>query len=105
VRRPAHLSAAKDEAIGCELDEEPPDEFDEVSSEEARVQEDLPPAPPVHACRRPLQPHCVAIGDSERREECRERVADKGRVEVIQIARADNDEDGEDRRHHDPPNR
>ena len=60
-----------------------------------RAKNDLPAAPPVHPRRRPLQPHRVAIGDAEGREQRRERVADQRRVEVRQVARADHDQAAE----------
>src|SRR4029453_18525960 len=57
-----------------------------------RGQKYLPAAPPVHARWRPLQPHRVAIGDSEGREERGERVANESRVEMLETARSDADE-------------
>ena len=49
------------------------------------------------ARRRPLQPHGVAVGDAEGGEERGERVADERGVEVLQVARAD-DDGGRERR-------
>ena len=53
--------------------------------------------------RRPLQPHRVAVGDAEGREQRRERVADERRVEVREVARAKDDKDDESERDDDCP--
>ena len=91
VREPAQPAAPEDEAVGGELEQRAAAQADGVAGQRAAREERLPAAPPVHARRRPLQPHRVAIGDAERREERREGVADERRVEVLQVARADDD--------------
>ena len=76
---------------------------DGVAPEAARTEERLPPPPPVDARRRAPEPHRVAVRQPERGEEDGERVPHQGRVEVLEVPRADDDEDGEDRRHTESP--
>jgi hypothetical protein len=63
-----------------------------------RIEKDLPTTPPVHSRRRTLEPHGVAVGNAKGREKRRERVTDQRRIEVIEIAGAENDQHRKDRR-------
>ena len=78
-------------ALAGKLQQRAASQADRVAGQRSPREERLPPATPVHARRRTLQPHRVAIADPERGEERRERVADERRVEVLQVSRPDDD--------------
>jgi hypothetical protein len=108
VRDAAQGAAPEDEAVGCELQQEAPSDFQRVRAEEARLQENPPTPAPVHSRRRPVQPHRITVGDAEGGEERGERVADQRGVEVIESPGSvdDSGQDGrEDRalRRRNPP--
>jgi hypothetical protein len=42
-----------------------------------------------------MQPHRIAVGDGERGEEDGKGIADQSGVEMLQVSRADNDQDGQ----------
>jgi hypothetical protein len=62
-------------------------EFDDVAADEPRVQEHFPAATPVHSRWRALEPHGIAVGDAEGREERCEGITDQRRIEPLGAAR------------------
>ena len=95
---PRSAAAAEDETVGGHVDSGALRQRRDVRSRTTAREERLPAAPPVHSRRRPIDPHRVAIGDAEHGEERGEGVADERRVEVREVARADDDGGGEQQR-------
>src|SRR5690606_39922249 len=91
----AEPAPPEDEPVGEHLRADAPDPRAEVAQPPAALEERLPPPPPVDARRRALEPHRVAVRQPERGEEHREGVAHEGRVEVLEVPRADDDEGGQ----------
>src|SRR5262245_16729463 len=77
VRRAAERATSEDEPVGSDLDEGATRESRGVACEETWRGERLPSATPVHARRRTLQPHRVAVRDAERGEQRRKSIADE----------------------------
>ena len=101
----AETASAEDETICSEGEEESSNGFKEVHADEPWRQKHRPAAPPIHPRRRTPEPHRVPVGNAEGREESRERVADQCRIEMIQVARAEDDQTGKNCRRGQAPHR
>ncbi len=97
MREPAEPAAFEDVGVRRKLHERPPPETQRVAAEGSPWEEGFPSTTPVHARRRPMQPHGVAVADSEHGKERCEGVADECRIELLQIARSNDDGGGERR--------
>ena len=58
----------------------------------------MPAAAPAQSCRRARKPQAVPIRQVKRREENLERVGDERGVEMIQVARAQDDQSGQNQK-------
>src|SRR5262249_4071392 len=86
---PGGFAAPKDKAVEGEVRRNALEPVCDVSAEMFRSEEDLPSPLKIESCRRPLQPHCIAVGDAESREKHGEGVSDERGIEVLQTARAE----------------
>src|SRR3954471_25071633 len=87
---PAQARAVGDEALGKEVGDRESGDVDDASQNAASAVE-LPTALPVHAGGRLLDPDVVVVDDAEGREDDGEGVDDERRVEVLEVAGADDD--------------
>src|SRR5215468_9960475 len=91
VRAPTSFTALENKEVHTKLFRYARKPLRYVSQQVTRSQKDLPATFPVQRGRRTLQPHRVAIGNAESREENGECVSHQRRIKVRQVARTKHD--------------
>ena len=98
MHQPTREAAFEDEALRDEARRHRFRRARGVRQELVALTVKLPAAPPINSRRRALQPHAVTENDGAKRDDACHRVTEKSRVVVFEVARADDDERGQQKR-------